>query len=171
MSYANALGPRGFDDIELEYLSSLPELQCASSAIASGSASGLPQSQGSTKILDINLVIHSDNTVESQGIFITSGRPTQESVLDSLSGDYLLSIVNGEGAEIFQQPFALYFDYSGPVFEEDDYSPIGYSQLDFSLRLPYSCAMNTLRIFHAGEQIFSQELTTICEIYIPILRK
>ena len=171
MSYANAPGPRGFDDIELEYLSTRPELQCASSAIALGSASGLPQPQGSTKILDINLVIHSDNTVESQGIFITSGRPTQESVLDSLSGDYLLSIVNGEGAEIFQQPFALYFDYSGPVFEEDDYSPIGYSQLDFSLRLPYSCAMNTLRIFHAGEQIFSQELTTICEIYIPILRK
>lgn len=171
MSYANAPGTRGFDDIELAYLDSIPELQCKSSSILSGGVTPQTDSQGNTWILDINLMVQSDDSIESRGISITTGRPTQDSVLANLSGDYQLLIFDKDGSAIFQQPFSLYFDYSGPVFDEVDYSTIGYTEQDFSLRLPYSCAMNTLVLYHAGEIIFSQELPTVCDIFIPILRK
>ncbi len=171
MSFSDAPGPRGFDDIELDYLGNLPELKCKSSSILSGGVTPLTDSLGNTRILDINLVVHEDDLVESGKITIDSGRSTQEAVLNGLSGDYQLSILDKEGSEIFLQPFSLYFDYSGPVFEDVDYSSIIYTEQDFSLRLPYSCAMNTLVLYHAGEIIFSQELPTVCDIFIPILRK
>ena len=171
MSFSDAPGPRGFDDIELAYLGNIPELQCKPSSTLSGGVTPQTDSLDNTRIFDINLMVHSDDAVEAQGIRITTGRPTQESVLANLSGDYQLSILDKQGSEVFQQPFSLYFDYSGPVFDETDYSPIVYTEQDFSIRLPYDCGMNTLVLYHGGEEIFSQELPTICDLFLPIVSK
>ena len=171
MSYANAPGTRGFDDIELAYLDSIPELQCKSSYILSGGVTPQTDSQGNTWILNINLMVQSDDSVESLGVTIDYGRPTQDSVLANLSGDYHLLIFDKDGLEIFQQTFSLYFDYTGPVFDEVDYSAIGYTEQDFSIRLPYARPMNTLVLYHGGEEIFSQQLPTISDIFLPVIRK
>lgn len=172
MSFADAPGPRGFDIHELEYLRSLPELNCPvdTSSVQSNS---LFESyfEIPNNILDINLRIFLNDTVEVDHIRITEGRPTQESILRGLNGNYSLIITDQIDNIIINQNFNLFFDYFGPVLENVDYSSVSFEVENISFQLPYSQDMNTLKIFHKSELIFSSILPSQKFIFLPFISK
>ena len=169
MSYSNAPEPRGFDTIELAHLDVHPSLQCSTGAASNGSEIFTTQDEDTELLLDINLHVYPNDTVNSHSITITEGRITQESILLEKSGEYLLTIRGQSNEEIFEQSFQLYFDYFGPVFLDGDYSDISLAKTDVSFRVPYSCPMKILNLFHNGELIHTQMLPSLCANYLPII--
>ncbi len=169
MSYANAPGPRGFDNRELEYLSSKPELNCSDNQFANHQTALLIPGEIIGFVLNVSLNISSDDLVEEETITVSRGRPTATSVLEGLSGDYTLQIFDSSHNELLSQSFSLYFDYMGPVFEDVDYSGITYSSQDVSFRFPFSNAMETLNLYHNDELIYTKDLPKLSLIYLPLI--
>jgi Leucine-rich repeat (LRR) protein len=169
MSYADAPGPRGFDNRELEYLSSIPGLNCSENRFANQQTTLLIPGEVIGFVLNISLNISSDDLVEEETIIVSRGRPTATSILDGLSGDYTLQILDASQNELLTQSFSLYFDYNGPVFEDVDYSGITYSSQDVSFRFPFSNAMETLNLYHNDELIYTKDLPKLSLIYLPLI--
>ena len=168
MSYANATDPRYFDIHDLDYLSSLPELSCSTQRSLLESNETDLSLEGYEPIIDINLLIHPDNTVIPEDISFLYGRATPELVINGLSGDYSINITDGEDNIIWHHDFSVYFDYIGPMVLGEDYSSISYDVADFSLRIPKICGMNMLKIYHGDELIYSYLLPPSCSIFLPI---
>jgi hypothetical protein len=169
MSYADAPGPRGFDDHDLAHLGSLPELNCSSLADAPGVAPGGPSQDASEYLVDANLAVHPDDAVDEERVSITRGRPTADSVLQAMDGDYTLAVVDAEGAALWSQAFGLYYDYSGPVLLGVDYGGIHYAAADVSFRIPYTQGMSVLELYHGGTLIYSRTLPALFEVYLPLV--
>ncbi|GAA5342527.1 MAG: hypothetical protein canaca05_00200 [Anaerolineaceae bacterium] len=169
MSYANAPGPRGFDNRELEYLSSKPELNCSDNQFANHQTALLIPGEIIGFVLNVSLNISNDDLVEEENLTVSRGRPTATSILDGLSGDYTLQILDASQNELLTQSFSLYFDYNGPVFEDVDYSGITYSSQDVSFRFPFSNAMETLNLYHNDELIYTKDLPKLSLIYLPLI--
>lgn len=116
------------------------------------------------KIIDVNLMVHRDNTVtEAEPIEIKMGRPTSSSILKYREGDYLLRV--GEkvdrlriGTVLWSQSFPVDFDYTGPVLKGIDYSEIEYDRVYVSFRIPYEPRMKSLQLWHKDKLIFFKEL-------------
>jgi hypothetical protein len=169
MSYADAPGPRGFDDHDLAHLGTLPELNCGSLADAPGSAPGGPTQDASQILIDANLAVHADDAVDEESVRITRGRPTSDSVLQALDGDYTLAVVDAVGATLWSQAFGLYYDYSGPALLGVDYGGISYAAADVSFRIPYTQGMSALELYHSGTLIYSRMLPTLFKVYLPLV--
>jgi hypothetical protein len=169
MSYADAPGPRGFDDHGLAHLNTLPELNCGSLADAPGSAPGGPTQDASLTLIDVNLAVRPDDAVDEERVSITKGRPTAGSVLQALDGDYTLAVVDADGATVWSQAFGLYFDYGGPVLLGADYGGISYDDADVSFRIPYAQGMSVLELHHGEDLIYSRALPTLFEVYLPLV--
>jgi hypothetical protein len=168
MSFADAPGIRGFDDRELAHLGTVPELTCGFRTSELGPA---PQSlplNASQTIIDVNLTIHQDDTVDEGNILIAHGRQTSDSVLQHLAGDYTLAITDFNGQMLWSQPFGLHFVYNGPVFLDVDYSEVAYDAVSVSFRIPYEHRMSTLGLYHGEDLIFSQRLP-IYQVYLPLI--
>ncbi len=171
MSYANAAEPRGFDVHDKAHLDALPELACGSLSNAPSVAFGWPLQDASQTVLDVNLLVHQDDAVDKTSISITQGRRTPNSVLQGMSGGYVLEIVDANGGMLWSQAFELYFDYTGPVVLGVDYSGVSYDLADLSLRIPYTCEMSVLELYHGSELIFSAGLPAGCRFYLPSVLK
>ena len=168
MSYANAPEPRGFDSRDQAQLSALPALSCEATATAAGLATeGLTEDAFQT-VLDVHLRVYNNDSVEKESISVIPGRPTSSSVQQGMSGDYLLSILNDAGDELWAQPFPLYFDYTGPTVLGADYSGINYAVAAAEFRIPYQCGMKTLKLYHGGALIFSDALPVGCMTSLPL---
>lgn len=171
MSFADAPEPRGFDDYEMFLLSEKPELNCVEAKN--------PYQQNSTSIvnkipgfvLNLNLSVYNDDSVEEEAIAVSRGRPTATSILARLSGNYTLQILDAAQNELLYQPFSLYYDYMGPVFEGVDYSGITYDVQSVSFRFTFSNAMERLNLYHNGTLIFAKELPNLYLNYLPVLNK
>lgn len=168
MSFANAPGPRAFDIHDLAHLNTRHELNCDVVTAAQTTAGGLP-SYVRQLILDVNLLVHQNDSVQDKGVRVTWGRPTSDSVLQGLDGNYAIAVFNASGAQVWSQAFPLYFDYTGPVVLGEDYSDITYDSRDVAFRIPYTCGMSELRLYHNGRTIFSKTLPTVCPIYLPLV--
>lgn len=169
MSFGSAVGPRGFDNHELEYLSSLPELSC-SPYNQNENLKFLSTADPANPILNINLTVHANDFVEEYEIRVIEGRPTSESILARQNGDYSLVIKDSQKNPLFIQDFSIYFDYYGPVVEGVDYSGIQFDAMDVSYRVPYTTEMNILELYHGDELIFSRVLSSQHRIFLPILQ-
>ena len=168
MSYANAPVPRGFDIHDLDYLSSLPELSCGPQANLLEPATFNSDTEGYQSIVDINLLVHPDDTVTEENISIHHGRPTSNSVLAGMTGDYAFKVVDKASNIIWSHDFGVYFDYEGPMVLGVDYSGIAYDAVDVSLRIPHTCGMKILELYHNEELIFLYTLPPGCSIFLPI---
>jgi hypothetical protein len=167
MSYADAPGPRGFDDHDLAHLGTLPELNCGSLAYAPGLAPSGPTQDASQTLIDANLAVHPDDAVDEERVSMTRGRPTADSVLQALDGDYTLAVVDAGGATVWSQAFGLYYDYSGPVLLGVDYGGISYDAADVSFRIPHTQGMSVLELYHGEDLIYSR--TLLFEVYLPLV--
>ena len=165
MSFANAPGPRGFDIHDLSHLNSIPELACESMFQPVG-VLRLQEQDITSTTLGINLSVYQNDAVDEVSITITDGRPTANSVLQNLDGDYSLEIKDINGSTLWSQAFGLYFDYNGPVFLGIDYSSINYDALNVSYRVPYTSGMSVIELYHNQEMIFSKE---ILHVYLPFI--
>jgi hypothetical protein len=168
MSFASAPGPRAFDIHDLAHLNTRQELNCDVVTASQTTAGGLP-SYIRQLILDVNLLVHRNDSVHDKGIRIIWGRPTSDSVLQGLDGNYAIAVFDASGAQVWSQAFPLYFDYTGPVVLGEDYSDIIYDLVDVAFRIPHSCGMSELRLYHSGRMIFSKTLPTVCPIYLPLV--
>lgn len=167
MSYSNAPGPRGFDDHELSYLSTKSKLQCVGTQMIIEKQTESVLDEISGFVMNINLNVFYDDTVEEESITINQGLSTDVSILDSLSGEYNLTILDESQNEVINQSFDLFYDYSGPMFENVDYSSIALEVQDVSFRFPYSQRMEKLFLFHNGELIFSKDLPKMYFSFLP----
>jgi Tol biopolymer transport system component len=168
MSFANAPGPRGFDVHDLNYLDSLQDLNCGTQNFLQQSTFLDNNAAGNQAILDINLLVHPDDTVTKENISIHYGRQTTASVLAGKTGDYSLHIIDRASNIIWSHDFSVYFDYEGPMVLGVDYSGITYDAVDVSLRIPHFCGMNILDLYHGEEMIFSDTLPPGCPVFLPI---
>jgi formylglycine-generating enzyme required for sulfatase activity len=168
MSYANAAVPRGFDSHDKAHLDALPKLTCGSLANANGFAPRWLLEDPSQTILDVNLHVHENDSVDEESISISEGRPTPDSVLQGMSGDYSLEITSAGGATLWTQAFALYFDYTGPVVLDTDYSGISYDTVAVEFRIPYGCGMSGLNLYHGGSLVFARSLPYKC-LFLPLI--
>lgn len=168
MSFANIPGPRAFDIHDLAHLTTRPELNCDVVTASQTTAGGLP-SYVRQLILDVNLLVHQNDSVQDKGVHVTWGRPTSDSVLQGLDGNYAIAVFDASGAQVWSQAFPLYFDYTGPVVVGEDYSEITYDSMDVAFRIPHACGMSELRLYHNGRIIYSKPLPTVCPIYLPLV--
>ena len=169
MSYANAPGPRGFDEHDKAYLKTRKSLACEKLSVISQDTQANLFQETSQFVLDISLVLHPNDSVDEENISITAGRPTPDSVLEGMNGDYTLEILDSSGGMLWRQDFSLYFDYFGPVVLDVDYSDIAYDNVGFSIRIPQTNAMHTLELYHKGKLIFSKTLPQTSPIYLPLI--
>jgi hypothetical protein len=169
MSYANAAEPRGFDIHDLAHLSSLPQLTCDAEVNSLQNAAAAMSTDGSQKILNIDLLLHSDGSVSTNDISIQYGLPTSASILEGMLGDYELRIIDVVDNVVWSQEFDVFFDYQGPVVLDVDYSSISFDAVDVSFRIPQACGMNVLELYHNGELIFSEDLPLGCISLLPLV--
>ena len=174
MSFADvdlfAPGPIAFDDHELAYLSNFDELQCLPVANATLNSS-TQFLDPYTTLFDISLLFHDDGTVDGDDIRISEGLPPDDALQSRLSGPFMLKILDDQGVQLEDQSFNIYFDYSGPVFSDVDYSDISYEVVGFSLYIPYSRAMERLEIYHDDSLVFSRDLPKLYDIFLPMANK
>ncbi len=148
MSYANAEnrfgGTRDYDEHSKGHFATLTDLNCHS-----------PEKPLSTQLIDLNIFIYSDDTVEEDKIILRYGRPTK---YYQKGKDYKLTVVDEGGKVLWSQTFNIYFDYNGPVYEGVDYSKIKYTKFPLSYRIPYTRGMHKLGLHHKEKVIFSKIL-------------
>ncbi|MFC2030025.1 formylglycine-generating enzyme family protein [Chloroflexota bacterium] len=166
MSYANAPGPRGFDEHSLSHLNSIPELNCdyTTAVLTSGVDSS---SAASERVIDAGLFIYQDDSVIEERVFVGEGIPTKDSVLQNQAGDYTLEVTDANGAVRWSQAFEVYFDYGGPVVLGVDYSGVDYDAVFVSYRVPFEQGMTTLNLYHGENLIFSRPLPL--PVYLPLI--
>ena len=168
MSYANAAAPRGFDSRDKAHLAALSKLKCDSQSNTTGfTFKGLLEDTSQT-VLDVNLHVHPNDSVDEVSVSITDGRPTPDSVLQGMIGDYHLKIATAGGETLWTQAFALYFDYTGPVVLGEDYSGIRYDEMAVEFRIPYRRGMSALSLYHGAKLIFSRPLSTHY-LFLPLI--
>jgi len=168
MSFANIPGPRAFDVHDLAHLNTRHELNCDVVTASQTTTGGLPPYVRQL-ILDVNLLVYQNDSVQDKGVRVTWGRPTSDSVLQSLDGNYAIAVFDASGAQVWSQAFPLYFDYTGPVVLGEDYSEITYDSIDVAFRIPHACGMSELRLYHSGRMIYSKPLPAVCPIYLPLV--
>jgi hypothetical protein len=152
MSYANAKGPRDFDDRSKTHLDSFSRLQC----IASSEAMALVAAEN--KIVDINLLVYNNDTVEKRWIWFADGI---SSVIPDEEGSYNLLIKDINNNTLFNHSFEIYFGYNGPVIKGENYSGIFLDTMELSLRVRYDTDMYKLELWHNQDIIFS-EIFSFC---------
>lgn len=168
MSFANVPGSRAFDTHDLAHLNTRHELNCDVVTASQTTAGGLP-SYVRQLILDVNLLVHQNDSVQDKGVRVSWGRPTSDAVLQGLDGNYAIAVFDANGAQVWSQAFPAYFDYAGPVVLGEDYSDITYDSMDVAFRIPHACGMSELRLYHSGRMVFSKTLPTVCPIYLPLV--
>lgn len=124
--------------------------------------------EASQTVLDVNLRVHPDDSVDEVSISLTKGRPTPQSVLKGMAGDYSQEITSTGGVAPWTQTFALYFDYTGPVVLGEDYSGINYDQVAVEFRIAYRCGMSGLNLYHGGSLILARSLPSMKCLFLPL---
>lgn len=146
MSFANvediSPGTRDYDEHSKAHFATLPDLNCHS-----------PAKPLSTQLIDLNIVIYPDDTVIEDTIILRYGRPTR---YYQKGEEYKLTVVDEGGKVLWSQAFNIYFDYTGPVYLDVDYSEIKYTNFPFSYRIPYTRGMYKLVLHHKDKVIFSK---------------
>ncbi len=153
MSYANAPGPRAFDDRSKAHLSTFPKLSCPNQIQATQLASVV-----SDKIIDLDLLIHKNDSILNQRINLVDGSP---SIVNSEEGIYSLLIKDVNGIALFNYTFEPFFYYNGPFVKDANYSGINLDEYDLSLRIGYDDEMRQLELRKNSTIIFS-ELLNFC---------
>jgi len=116
------------------------------------------------EIIDVNLMVHVDGTVtEVTPITLTTGRPTSPSIINQKKGDYSLKVGNQADQSpsetiLWSCSFPIYFDYTGPVFEDVDYSEVKNDAVYVSYRIPYEPEMKSVQLWHKEKLIFFKRL-------------
>ncbi len=148
MSFANveiiSPGTRDYDEHSKAHFATLPDLNCHS-----------PAKPLSTQLIDLNIIIYPDDTVIEDKIILRYGRPTR---YYQKGEEYKLTVVDEGGKVLWSQAFNIYFDYTGPVYLDVDYSEIKYTNFPFSYRIPYTRGMYELVLHHRDKVIFSKIL-------------
>jgi len=152
MSYVDAPGPRRFDDYSITHLSSFSQLNC--------DGSGTPED-----IIDVNLIIYENDSIEDNWIFLTNGEKT----IYNQSGNYSLLIYNNQSFLLFNQSLEISFGYNGPVSNGTNYSNISFTSMPFNFQIPYNSSMYELNLSHGDNVIYSNLLNfcnnnSTCEI-------
>jgi streptogramin lyase len=169
MSYANAAGPRGFDGHDMARLNTISKLTCDPRSTSPWLLQPTRAADGDQSIVDVSLSVGKDNSVSNAKVLITTGRPTDGSVLQGMSGQYALQIEDGAGAVLWRQMFELRFDYNGPVALGAEYSTIDFQTVEAAFRIPFTLSMRTLQLYHDSSLIFSTQLEAPGKIYLPLL--
>jgi len=148
MSYANAAGPRAFDNHSKEHLASFPKLSCPVQAkampITAGPVAG--------KIIDLNLKIFENDSVQEQYTHLVDG---EGNTYINDTGNYNILIKSIANVTIFNYSFVRYFDYEGPMLRGVNYSALNLTSFELALKIPYDNMMHMLYVKHENITIFS----------------
>ena len=136
------LGPRKFDNHSKAHLATFSQLNC--------NGPGTPK-----PIIDVNLLIYKNNTVEEDSVNIHDGEITE--FYDSF-GNYTLEIYDKNLILLWNQTIDLFFGYDGPVFAGINYSGIEFDNLDLSIRIPFNENMHELKLLYNNVVIFNKTL-------------
>lgn len=109
----------------------------------------------SQEVIDMELVVYKNNSVDEHWIHFSEGLP---SIYYQQDGNYRLTVVNQNGNELFIQPIQFIFDYDGSVRSGYDYSGLESEALLFDFAIPYNPDMRELRLYHGDKLIFSKVL-------------
>ncbi|MCG2718054.1 MAG: PKD domain-containing protein [Nanoarchaeota archaeon] len=110
------------------------------------------------QIIDVNLVIHEDGSLDEKWVFLTEGESIEYPQTVSQSGTYSLKVLDGDSLITWYQNFDVYFGYSGPVTFGRDYLHLDSANENINFRIPYSLSMYELRLYHGDNIIFSRIL-------------
>jgi len=156
MSYANADEPRAFDDYSKSHLDTFTKLQCQAEAQSIKSFS--MQAMVDNKIIDLDLLIHKNDTVEKRWIHLVDGTP---SVASGGEGQYSLLVKDVNNNTMFNYTFDAFFDYDGPVVKGENYSGINLDSYELSLKIGYDDEMNKVELWNGSDLLF-MELLDFC---------
>jgi hypothetical protein len=154
MSYANAPGPREFDDHSKAHLATFPNLQCSASKDI-----GI-KSIVENKVIDLSLLLYNNDSIEKRWINLADGLP---SINPGIEGDYSLLIKDSNDNILFSHSFEAFYDYSGPFVKGEDYSSIDLENIEISLKIGYDDAMYKIEVWDINSLIF-EELLIFCNL-------
>lgn len=146
MSYTDAPGPRIYDNLSLMHLWNQQKLQCRTYGVKTFTL-GL-----GNQILDINLLLHQNYTVEKRWINLFDGEPLP---FFNDGQEFLLTIENTNGTALLNYTFDANFYYEGPMLKAVDYSDITYPYKEIALRVLYRSDMYRLNISYNATVIYS----------------
>lgn len=136
--------PQSFCQHCRDHLATIPQLQCHS-----------PPLPINKTIVDMSAEIHPDDTVTSDRVILTDGRPTTEA---GTWGAYRLAVMDSQGTVVTTHRFNVYFDYDGPRKKDVDYSSVKYTSVPFSYRFPYISTMKSVALYNGDRLIYTKEL-------------
>jgi len=147
MSYLDASAdPRSFCTHCTDWLATVPQLQCHS-----------PPMPLNRSIIELTATIHADDTVTGDRVVLSDGRMSSD--IATAGAGYKLTALDNSGAAVYEHPFNVYFDYYGPRLKGEDYSSVTTSAVPISYRIPYTTAMQKVRIYHGDKVIFEKVLS------------
>jgi len=108
------------------------------------------------KVIDVNLIVYENDTVEERHVIITEGRATG---YYREGGDYELRALDSDKNSIWSQRLNILFGYHGPVVLGMEIPPDEeFNSYLLSFRIPYREEMSHLELLHGTETIFSKEI-------------
>ncbi|MBU0628027.1 MAG: hypothetical protein KKC75_02470 [Nanoarchaeota archaeon] len=158
MSYANAQGPRDFDNHSKEHLATFEKLNCPQLLKSIGITSIV-----SGKIIDLNLKIYENNTVEEEYIHLIDGEPN---TYYSQEGNYNITIYDANNNSLFNYSFEHYFGYEGPMVNDTDYNILNFTTFELGLKIPYDDSMKTIILQHDNKTIFNKTFNFCNEDFV-----
>ena len=148
MSYADANGPRAFDNHSREHLATFAKLNCPAKLSALGIKSAIPG-----KIIDLNLAVYQNDSVREEYIHLVDG---EANTYSSEEGNYNLLIEGSNNTTLFNYSFERYFGYDGPMIKNINYSALNIDNFALSLKIPYDDDMHILYLKHDNLTIFTK---------------
>jgi hypothetical protein len=146
MSYLDASAdPRSFCTHCKDWLATVPQLQCHS-----------PPMPLNRSIVELSATIHADDTVTGDRVVLNDGRMSSD--IATAGAGYKITALDSSGKVLYEHPFNVYFDYYGPRLKGEDYSSDTTSAVSVSYRIPYTTAMQKVRIYHGDKVIFEKVL-------------
>ena len=152
MSYADAPGPRAFDNRSKAHLNTFSRLQCTG---AIQSMFTMLQSEVEDKIIDLDLLINKNNSVEKRWIHLVDGEP---SILTNDEGTHSLLLKDINNNTIFNYTFYAFFYYDGPMVKGENYSGLNLDYYDLSLRINYDNRTHKMELTNGSDILFSEIL-------------
>ena len=119
----------------------------------------IPEIQAKEPILDIQLTVYNNDTVEEKLIIVEIGKPTE---YYQSEGDYTLSVLDEKDEVAWSQKLNIIFGYSGPVVFGENYTGIAYDSYFLSFRVPYDSGMKKISLTHNENIIFLKTLENPC---------